>query len=38
MKVLDLFAGLDEFSQAFKDRNHDVTTLDNNSEFNRNRI
>ena len=34
MKVLDLFSGLGGFSQAFKDRGHKVTTLDNNPEFN----
>ena len=34
MKVLDLFSGLGGFSQAFKDRGHDVTTLDNEPAFN----
>jgi len=34
MKVLDLFSGLGGFSQAFKDRGHQVTTVDNNPEFN----
>jgi len=34
MKVLDLFAGLGGFSQAFKDKGHKVITLDNNPEFN----
>lgn len=33
MKVLDLFSGLGGFSQAFKDRGHDVVTIDNNTEF-----
>jgi hypothetical protein len=28
MKVLDLFSGSGSFSQAFKDRGHDVTTVD----------
>jgi len=32
--VLDLFSGLGGFSQAFKDRGHDVVTIDNNPEFN----
>ena len=34
MKVLDLFSGLGGFSQAFKDRGHQVVTVDINSEFN----
>lgn len=34
MEVLDLFSGLGGFSQAFKDRGHKVTTLDNNPKFN----
>ena len=34
MKVLDLFSGLGGFSQAFKDRGHQVTTIDINKEFN----
>lgn len=34
MKVLDLFAGLGGFSQAFRDRGHYVFTIDNNKEFN----
>lgn len=34
MKVLDLFSGLGGFSQAFKDRGHQVTTLDNEKKFN----
>lgn len=33
MKVLDLFAGLGGFSQAFKDRGHEVHTLDNDPQF-----
>jgi len=34
MKVLDLFCGLGGFSQAFKDRNHDVVTIDIEDKFN----
>ncbi|MCD6512579.1 MAG: DNA cytosine methyltransferase [Thermoplasmata archaeon] len=34
MKVLDLFSGLGGFSQAFRDREHEVITLDINPEFN----
>jgi len=34
MKVLDLFSGLGGFSQAFKNRGHDVTTIDNDIKFN----
>ena len=34
MKVLDLFSGLGGFSQAFKDRGHHVTTVDNQEKFN----
>jgi site-specific DNA-cytosine methylase len=33
MIVLDLFSGLGGFSQAFKDRGHNVITLDNESRF-----
>ena len=33
MNVLDLFSGLGGWSQAFKDRGHEVTTLDFNSKF-----
>ena len=33
MRVLDLFAGLGGFSQAFKDRGHHVDTLDNDPQF-----
>ena len=31
--VLDLFSGLGGWSKAFKDRNHQVVTVDNNSKF-----
>lgn len=34
MRVLDLFAGLGGFSQAFKERGHEVVTLDFNEKFN----
>ena len=34
MKVLDLFSGLGGWSQAFKDRGHEVVTIDNNPKFN----
>jgi len=34
MKVLDLFCGLCGWSQAFKERGHDVVTVDNNPKFN----
>ena len=34
MKVLDLFSGLGGFSQAFKDRKHEVITVDIESKFN----
>jgi hypothetical protein len=34
MRVLDLFSGLGGFSQAFKDRGHDVTTVDFLEKFN----
>ena len=33
MKVLDLFSGLGGWSQAFKDRGHDVVTIDNDPKF-----
>lgn len=33
MKILDLFSGLGGFSQAFKDREHTVITVDNNPDF-----
>lgn len=33
MRVLDLFSGLGGFSQPFKDRGHEVTTLDVNPKF-----
>jgi hypothetical protein len=33
MKVLDLFAGLKGWSEAFKDRGHIVDTLDNDPKF-----
>jgi len=33
MKVLDLFSGLGGFSQAFKDRGHNVVTVDINPKF-----
>lgn len=33
MKVLDLFAGLGGWSAAFKDRGHDVVTIDFESKF-----
>jgi len=33
MKVLDLFSGLGGFSQAFKDRGHEVITVDINPAF-----
>lgn len=33
MRVLDLFSGLGGFSQPFKDRGHEVTTLDIDSKF-----
>jgi len=32
--VLDLFSGLGGWSKAFKDRGHQVITVDNNPEFN----
>lgn len=34
MRVLDLFAGLGGFSKAFRDRGHEVETLDNDPQFN----
>ncbi|MCD6473675.1 MAG: DNA cytosine methyltransferase [Thermoplasmata archaeon] len=34
IRVLDLFSGLGGFSQAFRDRGHEVITLDINPEFN----
>lgn len=34
MKVLDLFSGLGGWSQAFKDRGHEVVTVDNEARFN----
>ena len=34
MKVLDMFSGLGGFSQAFKDRGHDVVTIDIEKKFN----
>lgn len=34
MRVLDLFSGLGGFSQAFKDRGHEVITVDIESKFN----
>ena len=33
MRVLDLFAGLGGWSAAFKDRGHEILTLDNDSRF-----
>lgn len=33
MRVLDLFAGLEGWSQPFRDRGHEVTSLDNNTRF-----
>jgi len=33
LKVLDLFSGLGGFSKAFKDRSHDVVTIDNELKF-----
>ncbi|MEE9198149.1 MAG: DNA cytosine methyltransferase [bacterium] len=33
MRVLDLFAGLGGFSQAFRDRRHEVVTLDKDPRF-----
>jgi hypothetical protein len=33
MQVLDLFSGLGGFSQAFKDRGHEVITVDNDPKF-----
>lgn len=33
MRVLDLFSGLGGWSQAFLDRGHDVTRLDNDERF-----
>jgi hypothetical protein len=33
MRVVDLFSGLGGFSQAFVDRGHEVTRVDNNSQF-----
>jgi len=33
MNVLDLFSGLNGWSSAFKDRGHDVITVDNNIKF-----
>ena len=33
MKVIDLFSGLEGFSQAFKDRGHKVFTVDINPKF-----
>ena len=34
MRVLDLFSGLGGFSQAFKDRGHEVVSIDINNKFN----
>jgi hypothetical protein len=34
MKILDLFSGLGGWSQAFKDRGHEVVTVDIESKFN----
>jgi hypothetical protein len=34
MRVLDLFSGLGGWSQAFKDRGHEVVTVDINPKFN----
>lgn len=34
MRILDLFSGLGGFSQAFKDRGHEVVTVDFGSKFN----
>ena len=34
MDVLDLFSGLGGFSQAFKDRGHNVLRIDNEARFN----
>lgn len=34
MRVLDLFSGLNGWSQAFMDRGHDVVTVDNVASFN----
>lgn len=34
LKVVDLFCGLGGWSAAFKERGHDVVTLDNNKRFN----
>jgi len=34
MRVLDLFSGLGGWSKAFKDRNHEVITIDAVKEFN----
>jgi len=36
MKVLDLFSGLGGFSKAFKDRGHEVYTIDIEKKFNPN--
>lgn len=36
MKVLDLFSGLGGFSQAFKDRGHEIFTVDIEERFNPN--
>tara|TARA_Y100000310_G_C20631576_1_gene788927 strand:- start:595 stop:1317 length:723 start_codon:yes stop_codon:yes gene_type:complete len=33
LKVLDLFSGLEGWSEAFRDRGHKVLTLDNDSRF-----
>ena len=33
MRVLDLFAGLKGWSQAFSDRGHDVRTVENDKRF-----
>lgn len=33
MRVLDIFSGLDGFSQPFKDRGHEVITIDINPRF-----
>lgn len=33
MQVLDLFSGLGGWSKAFKDRGHNVVTVDNNPKF-----
>ena len=33
LKVLDLFSGLEGWSQAFRDRGHDVLTLDSDPRF-----